>query len=137
VPPSDRHDLLLSLDAVVNLVLGAVLLAAPLGSLPLLGLPDPGTRFYATILGAVLFGIGLALLLEARRGTHPHPGLGLAGAVMINLCGGLALLGWLIFGRLDVPARGMTLMWLLVIVVLVIGLLELRPIITGWKAARK
>jgi hypothetical protein len=123
---------LLIIDGLVNLVLGAVLLAAPLGSLPLLGLPDPGTRFYATILGAVLFGIGLALLLEARRGTHPHPGLGLAGAVVINLCGGLVLAGWLVSGRLDVPARGATLLWALAIVVLAIGLLELRTVTGEW-----
>jgi hypothetical protein len=118
--------MLLKLDGLVNLLLGAVLVAAPMGSLSWLGLPDAGMRFYPSILGAVLFGIGLALLFEAKRGTTRRPGLGIAGAVLINFCGSLVLLGWLVFGRLDIPARGRAILWVVAVGVLAIGLSELR-----------
>jgi hypothetical protein len=128
--------MLLKIDAGVNIALGAILLWAPLGSLAWLGLPDAGPHFYAMILGAVLLGVGLALLLEVWRGTRQHAGLGLAGAVMINLCGGLALLGWLIFGKLVLPLRGAMILWVLAILVLAIGILEWRAMTGGWKEER-
>ncbi len=58
------HRILLASDGIVNLVLGTLLLLFPAGLVELLGLPLTNTYFYASILGAVIFGIGLALLLE-------------------------------------------------------------------------
>jgi hypothetical protein len=105
-----RHRGLLTADAIVNLVLGVLLLLAwPYGE-PLtrwLGVPAPGNAFYASILGAVLVGIGIALLIERRRAFHLAPvGLGLGGAIAINLCGGIVLAAWLLFGGLKLPMRG-------------------------------
>jgi len=74
---------------------------------------SPG--FYRSILGAALVGIGVALLIEYSRGSS---GLGLAGAISINLIAGIVLAGWLIFGALDLPARGAVLLWILVIILL-------------------
>ena len=58
-----RKLLLIFIDAVVNLVIGTVLLLSPWGVLRLLGLPPTSCLFYPMILGAVILGIGLALLL--------------------------------------------------------------------------
>jgi hypothetical protein len=56
---------LLVADGVVNLLLGVLLILLPGRLVEVLGIPEPRPAFYASILGAVLFGIGLALLLEA------------------------------------------------------------------------
>ena len=40
--------------------------------------------------------------------------IGLDGAVAINLCGGLVLAGWLVFGDLGLPVRGTIFLWILV-----------------------
>jgi hypothetical protein len=58
--PVDKR--LLVIDAIVNLALGVLLLLFPAGIVNLLGLPVTNTDFYASILGAVLFGIGIALI---------------------------------------------------------------------------
>ena len=58
-------DLLLLADALVNLVIGAVLVAFPARLIGALGLPASPSTFYPRILGAVLIGVGLALLLNA------------------------------------------------------------------------
>ncbi|MGD8258333.1 MAG: hypothetical protein PVG70_17905 [Desulfobacterales bacterium] len=52
------------IDGIVNLLLGILLLLFPLGIAELVGAPPPNTHFYPTILGAVIFGIGIALLIE-------------------------------------------------------------------------
>ena len=85
-----RRELLL-LDGVGNVVLGLLLLAAPLRVTAWLGLSVSGSAFYATLFGAVLVGIGIALLLERRAKEGVTRGLGLTGALVINLCFGLAL----------------------------------------------
>jgi hypothetical protein len=75
------------------------------------------------LLGGVLIGIGIALLIERSRGRS---GLGLAGAISINLCAGLVLAGWLLFGSLDLPLRGQLFLWLLVVLLVGISGVELR-----------
>jgi demethylmenaquinone methyltransferase/2-methoxy-6-polyprenyl-1,4-benzoquinol methylase len=75
-------------DAVINLALGALLLAFPLGVAELLGVPGAETSFYPTILGGVIFGIGIALLIECFRRQGGALGLGTGGAIAINFCGG-------------------------------------------------
>ena len=113
---------LLTLDAVINLALGILLLLFPSGLVSALGVPEATPAFYPSILGAVLFGIGIALLIERARGAS---GLGLAGAISINLCGGLALAAWLVFGSLALPLRGRLVLWALVVVLVGISSLEL------------
>ena len=113
-----KREVLLVIDAGVNLFLGILLLLlVPFPGLSnILGVPDVDVPFYASILGGVLFGIGFALILEARRRKDEDQsvGLGLGGAVAINLCGGLVLMGWLVFGELSLPARGSVFLWVLV-----------------------
>ena len=120
-----KHKALLAIDGIVNLVLGAILLSFPAGLVKLLGLPLTNTYFYASILGAVIFGIGVALLLELYGAPSRIRGLGLGGAIAINLCGGGALLVWLLAVPLRIPLRGQVILWAVGIFVVIIGLAEI------------
>ena len=115
-----RQSLLLIIDAAINLGLGLLLVLFPSTIVEWLGVPYPDQPFYANILGAVFIGIAIALAIEIRRDERYLVGLGLGGAVAINLCGGLALTLWLLFGDLSLTNAGLTLLWLLV--VLLVGL---------------
>jgi len=106
-------------------VLGAILLFFPVGLVEFLGLPPTNTYFYASILGAVIFGIGVTLFLELYGIQADVRGLGLGGAIALNLCGGGALLVWLVAVPLDIPLRGKIVLWLVVVLVLAIGLVEI------------
>jgi len=116
--------LLLVADAVINLILGALLLLFPAGILEYLDLPPTDTYFYSSILGGVIFGIGIALSLERWRPPEIR-GLGLGGAIAINLCGGGVLFYWLLWGELNLPFRGEFTLWIVAILVLGIGFAEL------------
>lgn len=130
-----KRESILVIDAVVNLLLGSLLLLlVPFPSLSrTLGVPEVDVPFYASILGAVLFGIGIALILESRRrrGEDQLVGLGLGGAVAINLCGGLVLIGWLIFGDLGLPMRGNVFLWSLAVVLVGLSGVEILPWVIG------
>jgi hypothetical protein len=116
---------LLGIDGAVNILLGVLLLLYPAGMLELLGLPPVAHHFYTTILGAVIFGIGVALLIELLWGARGVRGLGLAGAIAINLCGGGVLLGWLLLRPFELSLRGHVVLWVVAVVVLGIGIVEL------------
>jgi peptidoglycan/LPS O-acetylase OafA/YrhL len=118
------HSPLLLVDAAINLVLGVALALAPSWLASRLGLPDFGSGFYVSILGAVLFGIGVALCAEWRRRDRGLVGLGLGGAIAINVCGGLCLAGWLLFGSLGIPSRGRVVLWSLTAILLIISAFE-------------
>ncbi|NNL41802.1 MAG: hypothetical protein HKO79_04865 [Desulfobacterales bacterium] len=120
-----KHKTFLLIDGIINLVLGIILLFFPLGLVELIGLPYTNTNFYPVILGAVLFGIGIALLIE-RYGAHKDiRGLGLGGAIAINLCGAGVLLTWLLVASFDIPLRGHIILWSIAILVLIVGFAEL------------
>ena len=121
---SGRSRVLL-VDAAINLALGILLLLYPFGVAAFLGVPETGLSFYPMILGGVLFGIGLALVLESRRGAGRLVGLGVGGAILINLCAAVVLAGWLLFGGLDVPLRGRAILWVICGAVLVTAAAEI------------
>ncbi len=120
-----RHTNVLIVDAGINLGLGALLVIVSPDIFEKLGMPSVTQPFYARILGAVLFGIGLALLLERFRKPHGMVGLGLGGAVSINLCGAIVLAAWLLSTNQRLPSRGGILLWGLVVVLVTISLVEL------------
>jgi hypothetical protein len=126
-----RISILLAVDCIVNLLLGLLLLLFPAGLLTYFGLPPTDTYFYTSILGGVIFGIGIALGLEWFGASQAIRGLGLGGAIAINLCGGGTLLLWLIFGNLNLPLRGSITLWIVALVVLGIGLVEILN--KSWK----
>jgi len=116
-----RKPLFLLVDALIDLALGALLAFFPHCLVTVLGIPSAEPAFYPSILGAVLFGIGVALLIERNRGG----GLGLAGAIAISLSGGVALGLWLLFGSLHLPLRGELVLWGLVVLLVVLSTIEM------------
>ena len=118
--------IILIVDAAINFALGILLLLFSSSVVTALGIPPSSSGFYPNILGAVFIGITIALLIGASgKGDIRRSGLGLFGAIAINLCGGSALALWLIFGHLDLPARGLAFLWSLVAVLIVLSTAEL------------
>lgn len=120
-----RERIVLLTDAAVDLALGLPLIFFSRDVASLLGLPRPDPPFYASILGAVLTGIGVALIIECRGTRLRGGGLGLGGALTINLCGAAVLAVWLARGTPEMPLRGRVLLWTVVLVVGGLSALEL------------
>jgi hypothetical protein len=118
--------MLLIVDAIINLILGILLLTFNSTVVFLLGIPKTDQLFYPSVFGAVLIGIGIALFVERFKTIERIRGLGLYGAVIINLCGGIVLAAWLLFGNLIMPLRGFIFLGSLVMLLIAISLLELR-----------
>ena len=79
----------------------------------------------------LLLGIGLALLFELAGQAKRFRGLGLGGAILINIVGSLVLIFWLLFGSLDIPIKGRMVLWIVGVIVFLIG-----PITMFWVAER-
>ena len=107
-------DLLLLAHALLFLAMGAILAALPAGTITALGLPASQPGFYRRLLGTTLIGIGLALMMNALPGGLS--GLGLDGAIAVNLLVAVALAFLLLTGARKTPAQGKRLLWLLVLV---------------------
>jgi hypothetical protein len=120
-----KHKTLLLIDGIINLVLGVLLLLFPFGIAHILGVPESAINFYPSILGAVIFGIGIALIIEVYGAPKGIRGLGLGGAIAINLCGAGVLLGWLLIKRFEIPLRGHIILWSIAVIVILVGLIEL------------
>jgi hypothetical protein len=119
----NKTSITLIIDAIINYALGILCILYPFIS-ETVGVPIVDNSFYPTILGAVLFGIGIALTVECYRKQKGMVGLGLGGAVAINLSGGFVLILWLIFGDLQIPLRGYFFLWSLAIILVAISLME-------------
>jgi hypothetical protein len=126
-----KHRVLLAVDAFVNIVLGVLVLLFPAGVVELFGLPPTDTSFYATILGGVVGGIGIALCMELWGAPRGVRGLGLGGAIAINICGAAVLVVWLLSGGLNLPLRGHIILWVVAVAVLGIGAAEIAA--RSWK----
>ena len=120
-----RHSKVLIIDAVINFALGIILLLFPEGVINFLGVPMVESAFYPSIFGGVLIGIGIALLVEYFRNSGGMIGLGLGGAIAINICGGLVLAFWLLSGALNIPLHGKVFLWGLVVMLVIISGIEL------------
>ena len=116
---------LLTIDGIINLALGILLIGYPVSVARALGLPADGESFFANVLGAILFGVGVALLIERLRPPLRMVGLGLGGAVAINLSGGVVLAAWLLGGSLDLTALGQVTLWALVALLVGLSAVEL------------
>ncbi|NNG04380.1 MAG: hypothetical protein HKM95_09805 [Inquilinus sp.] len=115
-------DILLLADAVLKLVMGAVLAVYSNRLVGALGLPSGGSSFYPRLLGGLLLGVGVARLMAAM--PTGWAGLGIHGAAMVNVLMG-AMLVLLLIGRAGRPAAaGQRLLWGLAAVQLGLGGLE-------------
>ncbi len=126
-----RHSLLIGIDGFINFGLGAFLIVFPRDFVSFLGIPQPASAFYPSILGAVLFGIGIALWIERRADRVRGRGLGLGGAIVINLCGALVLAAWLLFGDLSLSTKGAGVLWSIVTVLIVVSAAEIACVRHG------
>lgn len=126
-----KQDILLSIDGFINVLLGLLLILFPVGIAEFFGVPISNTNFYPTILGGVIFGIGIALYIERYGYKNNIKGLGLGGAIAINICGGLVLLIWLLINPFDLPLRGYIVLWIIALLVLLVGIIELGT--RSWK----
>jgi uncharacterized membrane protein YjjB (DUF3815 family) len=120
-----RKNLLLIIDGIVNLILGGLLLFFPAQLIKVFELPGVETFFYVNILGGVLFGIGIALLLEQYSDRLKMSGLGIAGAILINICGAGALVYWLVFENLNLSLNSSIFLWSIAIIVLGVACAEI------------
>ena len=112
------------IDSIINLFLGVVLLVYSEPLIEFFGLPATKQNFYPNILGAILFGIGIALFIEYKR-KDEFIGLGLGGAISINMMGGIVLFLWLAFGNLNIPIRGKIILWILDVILVGISSIEI------------
>ena len=112
----------MEIDGAGNIALGLPLIIYPDGVARLLGVSFAEDAFYPVILGSILFGIGIALLVE--RFAQKASGLGLAGAISINMTLGVVLIGWLLVAEADVPRRGAILLWGLALILIGISVIE-------------
>jgi hypothetical protein len=120
-----KRTVTLLVDAAANLALGTLLLLFPFVH-DFLGVPGSNTNFFPNILGAALIGIAIALSIEAlRKEKSKYTGLGLTGAICKNMCGGIVLTLWLIFGELKIPLRGQIFLWIFALILLAISSVEL------------
>ena len=120
-----KDSAVLIIDAMINFVLGFLLVVFPTDVVELLGLPMVNHAFYPTMLGAVLIGISIALLLECNRRASGMVGLGLGGAIAINLCAAFVLAFWLLNGKLRVSLFGQIILWIIAVILVVISSFEI------------
>jgi hypothetical protein len=120
-----KNSIVLLIDAMVNFSLGMLLVIFPADIFQFIGLPVTDHAFYPTILGAVLIGIAVALIIEFNRKPAGMVGLGLGGAIAINLCAAFVLVFWLFNGKLRVSLFGHITLWILLIILVVISVFEI------------
>ena len=83
----------------------------------------PTTTLYPRIFGGVLIGIAIALALEAV--APAYGGLGLGGAVAINLSGALVVIGCLVSHQPRLALRGRLVLWIVVAILAALSAVEL------------
>lgn len=125
--PTWMADQLLWFETLLKGGIGAIMLLAPLTAAKLAGLPHGNSAFWPRLFGAALLGIAAAFAIEGYSQINAHinaKGLGLAGAVVINLITLLALIGAIIFKGVA-SRRGLLLIWCLVMILLALILFEI------------
>lgn len=117
---------LLWLETLMKLASGVLLLVIPLTTTRVLGLQQPGEPFWPRLLGGVLTGLAAATFLEGFvKNTH---GLGLAGAMAINLAGAATLATQLVVGKPAPTWRGRALLWLTTATLATLAFVELANV---------
>lgn len=114
---------LLWIETLLKLAGGLLLALLPLTVGRLLGLPASTSGFWPRLLGALLIGMAAATYVEAQdRGPR---GLGIAGAILVNLAGAGMLIALLVLGRASTSSLGKALLWTLAATLVVLSLFEI------------
>lgn len=96
-------------DALVDLLLGILLLMSPFTTLyAALQLPQPQPALFGQLLGVALVGLSVLLWQAAFNGQLTVPVARTAGYV--NLASALLIIGWMVF--LELPLEGAGKIWL-------------------------
>jgi hypothetical protein len=114
---------LLWIETLLKLAGGLTLVLLPLTTARLLGLPVAASGFWPRMLGAVLVGLAGATFVEGS--TSGSKGLGLGGAVVVNLACAAVLSALLVLGRAAATSRGRVILWALVVLLSVLSLFEI------------
>jgi len=114
---------LLWIEFVVKLASGALLVLAPRMLARIAGLPPAEQPFWPRLLGGVLIGIAVAALVEVR--FKSSIGLGLAGAVSVNVATAATLGSMLILGQGGPSRRGRFALWLASAGLVILALVEI------------
>ena len=116
---------LLWIETLLKLVPGLLLALAPLTTLRVLGLPRPDNGFWPRLTGALLIGIAGALFIEGTQSSH---GLGLAGCIIINLCGATVLATLLVLDCGPTSTRGRVVVWALTCTLVILSVFEIATL---------
>jgi hypothetical protein len=113
-------------NTIIYLLAGAALALFPTQFFDFLPL-QPGIHlFFLSILGVLVFGLGLALMIERFRSTHDRiTGLGLGGLIVINSCASLAIFLWLLSRSLDLAAIELSIIWTVLAALVIITIFEI------------
>lgn len=120
------RDQLLTIEALLRGAIAALLMLLPKSAIGALGLPRTDHSFWPRLLGAVFAGMAAAAYIEGH--FKLQSGLGLGGAIAINLATAFAILTGLAVGGLDIPRRGRLLLWCCSAVLVVLALFELAAV---------
>lgn len=123
-------DQLLWLETLFKGSIGLIMLLAPLTASKLAGLPHAASTFWPRLFGAALLGIAAAFAVEGYTQLNPNitaGGLGLGGAIVINLVTVVSLIGTLIFRSIKTK-RGILLIWLFIALLMALILFEIANI---------
>ncbi|MGH1417467.1 MAG: ABC transporter permease [Hyphomicrobiaceae bacterium] len=112
---------LLYLDLIFKLASGLLLIAAPLLVCKIFGLPNPTTGFWPRLLGGVLIGHAGGLFLELAVPKANGFGIGLGGALIVNLATAGMIATLLIFKAAGSTRRARFTLWLLTIALVLLS----------------
>lgn len=118
--------LLLKIQLAVVAILVVLLLAIPLITIRVLGLPPAATGFWPRLVGGLLLALGIAAIVTDQGWTKAGTGLGIGAFIAIDLTAAFVLASLLVTGAGQVPTRrGRLTLWLLALVLAALGFAEI------------
>ena len=130
VMQASMSDQLLWIETLLKGSIGLIMIFLPITASRLAGFPHGTTTFWPRLFGVALVGMAGAFAVEGYNlagGAIQAKGLGLGGAVIINLTAILSFFGTLIFSGVA-TRRGKFVIWLLILLLLFLALFEIGQI---------
>lgn len=123
---SNIADQLLWLETLLKGSIGCLMLLFPITSAKIAGLPHGNIALWPRLFGVALLGMSAAFAFEGYAQLADDitaRGLGLGGAIVINLLAAVSLVGTLIFKGISTK-RGLLLISFLILLLVLLILLE-------------